>query len=489
MAAVAATTQAPVDVEANLDSIVLEANVQVDVEASFDISMGNPESKQKDSSSTTSTDISGATSGKTTSTGDSAIFRQGGTVPSAICLCKAAIGAGILSMAASGAEVGFTYLLAAMVVGALLSMVSIRMIAGASISTKCWSYEDICEELFHPAFSFFTGLINVSSCIGAAAAHLIVCGQVFQVISGCTEDGRKIFVGAIGTIICAPLALAPHLSFLRHLAALSVLALVLLVFVVVWYFGEHGPDESVTRESFFAGTGTATVFTYMNCANTIMASYNNAFNVPQLTGELKPVPAVSRMSKVSFLSVGLCFALYTSCSVFGLLAFGVGENQRDSLILDLYPERRNSLVDAALLAVMFSVLTCFQFLIFPIRQFAAFTIRKIRDRRAEDEKTDLVFHGRSLTRWFDIASALSAVLVIVFVAVVVQTLRTLLEFIGAFAGAYLCFVVPPLWAIQVRRRQPGFTWCSCAVLGYVAFLTLGVFLFVFGTYSAILNSQ
>jgi amino acid permease len=475
MAAVAETISAPVDVEANFDSVV-----DVDALADKDLNVEKKESKNSESTVT----------GTATGEGSEIIvrggtFRSGGTVPSAICLSKAALGAGILSMAAHAADVGFTYQVVALVVGALLTLVSIRMIADASVSTKRWSYEDICEELFHPGMSFLTGIINVCNCVGAGAAYLIVCGQVFQVVSGCDEHVRKLFVAAMGVFVCGPLALAEHVGFMRHLAAVSVFALLLLVLVVIWFYGKHGPDESVTQENFFVGPGGATTFTYMNAINNIVFAYNNQFNVPQLTGELKPAASVSRMSRVSLLSTGISFSLYTGVSIFGVLAFGVGENQRDSFILDLYPERSNPLVLAALLAVMFSVLTCFQFHIFPIRQFSTFAVRKIRGRAAEDEKTDRMYRGRSLTRWFDMASALLAVFVIVLIAVAISTLRTILDFIGAFASAYISYVVPPLWLIQVRRRQPGFTWCSLEILGCMAFFALGIFLFVFGTYAAI----
>jgi amino acid permease len=239
------------------------------------------------------------------------------------------------------------------------------------------------------------------------------------------------------------------------------------------------------------GTGAATVFTYMNTINNIVFAYNNQFNVPQLTGELKPVASVSKMSKVSCLSTSLSFVLYAGVSIFGVLAFGVGDNQKDSLILDLAPERWNWLVEAALFAVMFSVLTCFQFHVYPIRQFAAFAVRKIRGREAEDAKNveDRVFYGKSLTRWFDIASALLTVFVVILIAVVISKLRTILDFIGAFAAAYISYVVPPLWVIQIRRRNPFFTWYSLEVLGCLAFFALGVFLFVFGTYSALVDAD
>merc|ERR1712039_555809 len=226
--------------------------------------------------------------------------------------------------------------------------------------------EDICD----PSMSFLTGAVNVCNCLGSGAGYLIVCGQVFQVATGADEATRRLFVLLVGVFVCAPLALARHVSFMRHLAAGSVAALLLLVVTVVWFLGEHGQDESVTPKTLWFGPGGATVFTYMNSINNIVFAYNNQFNVPQLTGELTPQPTVRKMTVVSVITVAVCLALFGGVSVFGVLAFGVGEGQRDSLVLDLTPERKNPLVLASLIAVMFSVLTCFQFHVYPLRQVA-----------------------------------------------------------------------------------------------------------------------
>merc|ERR1712048_160650 len=162
------------------------------------------------------------------------------------------------------------------------------------------------------------------------------------------------------------------------------------------------------------------VFTYMNTVNIVIFAYNNQFNVPQLTQELTPQPSASRMSMVGLFSSGLCFVLYSAVSLFGTLAFGVGDGQKDTLIVDLYSERKNPLVVFTLCAVMFSVLTCFQFHIYPIRQFCLYIVRKIRGRGACDtEGDDVIYLGKSLTRWVDMLGALSAVAIAILVAVAV----------------------------------------------------------------------
>jgi len=425
--------------------------------------------------------LSGVTEEEPVGTG---IFRHGGILPTAVCLSKAAIGAGILAMSLESAGVGLIYQIVGLVAGAVLTVVSIQMIAKASIDTGCWSYEDLCEELFHPAMSLFTGLINVCNCMGSGAGYLIVCGQIFQVSTGASAESRQLFICMVGIFVCGPLALAPHVSFMRYLAFASVTAMLLLVFTVVWYLGKHGVDETVTPQTLLFGPGEATIFTYMNAINTIVFAYNNQFNAPQLTGELTPQPSVRKMTKVAFVTASLCFVLFNCISIFGVLAFGVGDNQRDSIVVDLVPEGRNPFVLAALFAVMFSVLTCFQFHVFPIRQFAAYAVRKARGRGRE-EASDLQYGGRSLTRWLDIASALVSVAIIILVATVITSLSTILNFIGAFAAAYISYVVPPLWVIQVSRRQKDFSWIKPEVIVCLALFSLGVFFFVFGTYSAI----
>mmetsp|Transcript_77715 Transcript_77715/g.95207 ORF Transcript_77715/g.95207 Transcript_77715/m.95207 type:complete len:464 (-) Transcript_77715:451-1842(-) len=411
-------------------------------------------------------------------------FRRGGVIPTAICLSKAAIGAGVLSVSVHSAEVGAVYQLLCLLLGGVLTIFSIRMIAMASIETQRWSFEDVCEELFHPAMSLFTGFINACVCLGSAAGYLIVCGQVFVVIFQANDQARNLFVVLMGVFVCCPLALARHVGFMRHLAAMSVAALILLVITVGWYLSVYGIDESISTENFLFGPGEATVFTYMNSINNLVFAYNNQFNVPQLTGELSPEPSTKGMTKVSMMSTGISFLLYGSVSILGVLAFGVADGQKDSLILDLMPVRKEVHVMISLVAVLFSVLTCFQFHIFPVRQFLAFNVRKLRGRGADSEKTDVSCCGRSLTRWYDIIGALASVALVILIAVIITSLRAMLDFIGAFGAAYISYVVPPLWIIAIRRRAENFSWFSVEILFCLVFLLLGIFLFVFGTYAA-----
>eukprot|EP00438_Fugacium_kawagutii_P023766 Skav213327 [mRNA] locus=scaffold3340:151392:166258:+ [translate_table: standard] len=177
-----------------------------------------------------------------------------------------------------------------------------------------------------------------------------------------------------------------------------------------------------------------------------------------------------------YLGTAIAFLLYGSVSVLGVLAFGVADGQKDSLILDLTPARKQVHVLISLLA----------FHVYPVRQFLAYNVRKLRGRGAsEDEKTDVTCYGKSMARWYDIIGALSCVVLVILIAVVITSLRTMLDFIGAFGSAYISYVVPPLWIIALRRKtESKFSWFSAEMLFCLAFLALGIFLFVFGTYAA-----
>mmetsp|Transcript_27494 Transcript_27494/g.49763 ORF Transcript_27494/g.49763 Transcript_27494/m.49763 type:complete len:466 (+) Transcript_27494:33-1430(+) len=414
-------------------------------------------------------------------------MEAGRILPTGICLSKAAIGAGVLSMAAHSAQVGLLYQFIGLVVGGILNIVSIRMIAQASVTTDRFSFEDISDELFHPGLAVFTGFINATNAIGSAVAYLILCGQIFQVLCGTNDEWRRIFIILLGVFVCMPLALARHINFMRHLATLSVFALLFLVIVVVQHVAQDGPDDSLTMRNLWLGQESISLFAYINALNNVIFAYNNSANVPQLTGETHPVPNTRRMGWAAALATFVCFLLYFLVSLLGVLAFGVGANQKDTLILDFEVDRKSPLVILALAGVMFSILTCFQFHIFPIRQFAAYLTRKARGRQANDESDDRTCCGKPLTRLFDISAALVSVAMTILIAVAVTKLMTVLDFIGAFAAAYLAYVIPPLMLIQIRRLQKGgdFSWLSMEVGFCVAMHILGLFFFVFGTYSAV----
>lgn len=193
------------------------------------------------------------------------------------------------------------------------------------------------------------------------------------------------------------------------------------------------------------------------------------------------------MTHVGIVSTSLAFLLYGSVSLVGVLAFGL-DGQKDTFVLDLAVDTRNPLVFMTLLAVLFSVVVCFQFHIYPIRQFCAYNLRKLRGLAADDkEGSDQVVYGRSVTRWLDMCCGLGAVALAVLIAAAITEVRVLLEFIGAFASAWISYVVPPLWVIMLRRRAQGFSWKSAEIAGCVTFFVLGMCLFVFGTFSAIVG--
>jgi amino acid permease len=283
-----------------------------------------------------------------------------------------------------------------------------------------------------------------------------------------------------------PLSLARHIGFMRHFATVSVACLVFLVLVVAYILKQRGLDSTATAGHVWFGTGDKTIFLYMNSLNNIVFAYNNQFNVPQLTGELNP-QGMRRVTWMAVISSLFSCLLYIVVSLTGVLAFGVAENQKDTLVLDLAPDKQYWFVVASLVSVMFSCLMACEFHIYPVRQFAGYLVRKARGRDANSEETDKVIYGRSLTRWYDIVSAVGIVSLSIIVSISLSSVQTLFNFVGAFAAAYISYVIPPLWLILIRRQQKGFVWWRPDILFSLFVFSLGIFFFFFGTYSAIVG--
>jgi len=410
-------------------------------------------------------------------------MREGSVASTTLCLIKGAIGASILSMAAHAANVGLLFVIISLVIGALLTVISFRMLGEVSIHTRRWSFEDVSEELFHPTFAFMTGFINAGSCLGACCAYLIICGQVFEVLSGASERWRRLFVVLVGLCICLPLALSKDVNFLRYFSLLSNAALFFLVIAVIFIYAANGKDDSITAHSMWFAKDDMGLFAYMNCMNNIIFSYNTQMVIPKLTGEMRPMGLSHLTSASVWSSVAVCI-FYVVVSVFGVLAFGVDASQMETLLLNMAPYRRNALVIIALLSILVSIIVCFEFQIHPIRQFLSYALRKLRGLDADGESRDVRYGGVTLTRWLDLLCAVATVLFSIWIAIALNNLRVILNFMGAFAGAYISFIIPPVWVMRIRSREGKLVLHSFESLVCIVLCLIGAFFFVFGTYAA-----
>jgi len=138
-------------------------------------------------------------------------------------------------------------------------------------------------------------------------------------------------------------------------------------------------------------------------------------------------------------------------------------------------------------ATMFSVVTCFEMHIYPVRQFMAYTIRKSRGLDVDAEASDNLWHGISYTRWLDVTSTSFCVAMAILIACKLTKIKSLTDLIGAFACGYISFVVPPLTLMKVRHQQGGIFARPLEALLSLSMLGLGFFFVIYGTYTAIVG--
>jgi amino acid permease len=437
--------------------------------------LGNP---QDDNEETAAAEKAPLING--TPSGDE-LLSHGGVLATAALLCKAAIGAGVMSLPSYGAEVGFTFLILMLLVGSLFSVLSTYMIGDACITTGRWSFEDITEELFSAPFAFFTGFVNASYCIFCAAAYLVVFGQAFQALTGASSAFVREFEIIVGITVCLPLAVAEHVNFLRYVSFVGVAGLVGLVLVVTSLLARQGVDSSITVKGFLHGEGAADYSVYVNSVASIIMALNNAPNVPQIAGEIR-TRTIDRVTRVAYVSVGAVFLIYGLVSAVGMLTFGF--KQKETLILELEAHRSDIFVKLALLAISFSTLISFELNVYPGRQFLAYCVKKYRGGGTiGSDQGEAVLAGMTTARITDISCASTIVGLAIVLAVTLQSVRTILIIAGSTAAAYVSFILPPLMSLKIRslRREEAdfpFTWL---VLCY-AMLLLGIGISITGVY-------
>lgn len=421
-------------------------------------------------------------------------FQQGGSIPSGLCLAKAAIGSGVLTMVTQCAEVGLAVMTVLLAAGVVLTVLSIRMIGEASIATRCGSFEDICDELLHPYISFFTGLANAVNGISVATTYLYLCGQAWATLS--SQDGpQHVAIIFCGIGICLPMSICRKVTVMRYVALVSLCGTLFLIIsmLIIPSMQEHDPAsndgswEPLSFEEMWFHHNATSPVTYMTIVNAIIWSYNCQSVVPQLTAELES-EAWNSVNGMAWISTVICFVIYFTVSVVGVYAFGSGFPASDNLVLLFKPYAAHAIVQISLLAVMVSLMCCLEFQIFPVRQFFAWCIRKARRRSRGEELTDRVWCRVSCTRWFDILGAFLTVSTATFLATQLTDLSQLLSFVGGFCGTYICYVIPSIWLIALRKRDG--EWSPKSLDGIVAIglLTIGVVLFVLGTTASIVQA-
>eukprot|EP00442_Polarella_glacialis_P052463 CAMPEP_0115058988 /NCGR_PEP_ID=MMETSP0227-20121206/6660_1 /TAXON_ID=89957 /ORGANISM="Polarella glacialis, Strain CCMP 1383" /LENGTH=588 /DNA_ID=CAMNT_0002444045 /DNA_START=50 /DNA_END=1816 /DNA_ORIENTATION=+ len=419
---------------------------------------------------------------KGSSGGLSGFLKPGSIRSSVVNVTAAALGAGALSLPRAIYYSGIIWGPILMILLAVLSMISIKMIVQLVEISGKGSYEEIAKLAFGPWFALLVEVNIILFCFGTAVAYMITVGQVSHqvldaVFGSSVEEGSWLStlmepnsVLILTTVlILLPLSLLDSINDLRYASLAGVSCIIYLIFVVFYIFMTHSISPSLMTEDGFTAWqpkgGMTGVFKMLSLA---IFAFCCQPNVPAIYNELER-KSHKRMNKVSIGSMMLCCTVYLFMGVTGFLAFG--EGTLGNVLQNLQPMvcQNDWVVRSGVACMAFAVTMAFPLNIFPIR----FTVESA------------LFYNRPHlnTRAMRTGIAVTAVSCSLVSAIVLPQINLIFELIGATTGSFVCFIGPGL---LFCRLVPGHTFSSHK-LKAVLLIVVGVIFLLLGTYSSVLD--
>ena len=278
-----------------------------------------------------------------------------------------------------------------LVFGAFINIVSLNMLGEACLKINAWSYESLSETLVPGKVGIWlaglSSVMMVLNCAGSMVAYCIIIGDIFDVLitdkNGVTPmimDSNvawgEFLMPFVVLAILLPLSLSPRIGMLRYLAAGGVFAMFFLIMTFVYVIIKYGPDPSIENASTIFGFHDGpTMIDFVNVGSTVTFAYSNQYNMPQVAAELSR-SSMRRVRKVSSRSTLIAALLFICSVVFGLIAFGVGENQMKNIVLD-FRELKKNILRRHLTKMFYRIKIIFIKFVPKIKiQFAKFTFSK-----------------------------------------------------------------------------------------------------------------
>uniref|UniRef100_A0AAV1TZ72 Amino acid transporter transmembrane domain-containing protein n=1 Tax=Peronospora matthiolae TaxID=2874970 RepID=A0AAV1TZ72_9STRA len=354
-------------------------------------------------------------------------------------LAGATLGAGALSLPYAVAVSGLGFAVAQLVLAAILTVYTIRLLIRAEDITKLKSYEDLSMHCFGSKVAIFVEINILIFCFGISVAYLVTLGDIITPLSELVFGPHSMFTQRwmLMTISCGtimlPLSLLKDISSLQFSSILGVFSIIFLVVAVairsIMYASAHGIPDDV---SWTIDTSRGPDF--MLSVPIVMFAFTCQVNVFSIYTELQR-PCIRRMNKVVDRATLVSFLVYLSIGVVAYLAFGsqlVDPKYKGNILLS-FP-LNDTLIAISRAAITFTVAVAFPLNIFPCR----FTI-------------DMMFFANSEDSWSrHVAVTSSLVLLALVLAVFCPGINVIFGIIGGTCSSVVCFCLPAAFVLKLE---------------------------------------
>eukprot|EP00516_Mucochytrium_quahogii_P009122 CAMPEP_0203775284 /NCGR_PEP_ID=MMETSP0099_2-20121227/5965_1 /ASSEMBLY_ACC=CAM_ASM_000209 /TAXON_ID=96639 /ORGANISM=" , Strain NY0313808BC1" /LENGTH=492 /DNA_ID=CAMNT_0050673883 /DNA_START=110 /DNA_END=1588 /DNA_ORIENTATION=+ len=349
------------------------------------------------------------------------------------------VGAGIIGLPFAVRECGFFMGLFMLLFVAVLTYSSVNLLIDSGIKVKRRSYEGLAEFCFGKAGFIIVSVFMLVFAFGAMCSYMVIIGDTVPVVINRYTGGnisRQLVIFLVGTFIILPLCLLRDMAMLSNTSSISVLADVVIVFLVLiraapskdaWPGDAIEPEFAFVNSSFFGGVG-AISFAYV-CQHSSFIVFNTL-----------QVPTKRNWRVVNCFSIATALVLSLMLALGGYLTF---YDQTRANVLNNFDCGDDAINAARVLLALTMILT------YPMEQFVARHSCYAMFFSVSPEPTGLYamplsWHlGITLTLW-----TLSLI-----VGLTVTDLGFILELTGALGASFLGYILPPMMYFKVNSLK------------------------------------
>ena len=384
-------------------------------------------------------------------------------------LCSATLGAGALALPYAFSRAGWLLGFFMLIVGAIGTIFSIRMLVVARDLTGYNSYEDLTVKLFCRKMGLFVEVNIIVFCFGTGVAYLIAVGDILEPVFENTglgpwiagikpgtpwdeESRRHVRVLAMSiffAVLMFPLSLLERINSLRFTSFFGVFSICYLVFATVYH-----STNTMIQEGFDVTWGEAklinfNILDFAQAMPIIMFAFTCQVNVFSIYDELER-PSPRRMGKVTNWAIFVCIAVYALTGMFGSLLYHKDTNPNilNNFLADQAKHRadnnsdeegggQNLILLLSLVAMALTIVMAFPLVVFPCR----YTLDVVLYHDAEP----------SWCRHFVLTAVICGCTLLV--SLFVPNISIVFQLMGGTTSAFVCFVLPAAFAIHLEGQQ------------------------------------
>ena len=405
-------------------------------------------------------------------------------------LTNVILGSGIVALPAAIAQSGVVVGLFLILLQALVTNYSLRLLVRCALSLKVGDYEELLRACFGRR-GWLTGLAAIFALdFGVMVAFLIIITDTFVPVLGfyfgtnagavtgaASDEGSSIFQNRTFTLVLLsfltilPLSCARSLKQLGWVSMASVGSVIGIVALLGWKIGTGGgglEDASIAASTAAASASslvshfplsTRAFFSAFGSISFVFVCHDASFAVFQSLAQ----PTQRNWTRVVHAAVSTALLPMTILALCGYYAFVDAPGGVQGNVLNNFPPG-DHLVNVARVALGSSMI-----LTYPLNLFMC--------RHAVIKWLGIpsVHH---LTPAGHLGVTLALFLASLILACMFRNLGAVQSLVGGVAGSMLAFILPALAGLQTAKMAEGRTWVSVRNAKELALLTLGVLVLV-----------